>query len=147
MSLPVHTFSLHLLYHRMSPPQNLTLQPLAFFKTLLLQLFFFHQNLQFFLPSIFLLCYFYFLSLYWHPLISFYLKEKKCLFHLTLPFSSYNNITSHSSVLHAMTSWLLCAPLPLISLAAFFLFPSTEIEFCKFIKDLFLLSQSSTFSL
>lgn len=37
-----------------------------------------------------------------------------------------------------MTSWPLCAPLSLISFAGFLLFPVIQIEFCKFIKDLFL---------
>lgn len=67
--------------------------------------------------SIFLHCCFHFPSLYRYMLVFFIWKKKKCFFHPTLPFSSYNNIFSHCSLLHAMAAWPLCAPLSLIRLA------------------------------
>ena len=55
ISLLFHTFSLYLLYHRVSPSQNLTLQPPVFVKTSL-QLFLLSP--EYFLPAFNL----------WHPL-------------------------------------------------------------------------------
>ena len=146
ISLLFHTFSLYLLYHRVCPSQNVTLQPPAFVKTSLQLLLlspeyflpaFNLPSLLFPFPQSLLVCTGFLLSK----------RKKKCLFHVLLPFISYNNITSPGSVPHAMTSWPLCAPFSLISFADFLFFPVTQIEFCKFIKDLFLLSQSSTFCL
>lgn len=116
ISLPLHTFSLHLLSHNVSS-SKLNPSPSCLLQDFTPPTTPFYQNLQFFLSSIFLHCCFHFPSLYRYMLVFFFWKKKKCFFYPTLPFSSYNNISSHCSVLHAMAAWPLCAPLSLIRLA------------------------------
>lgn len=122
ISLLFHTFSLHLLDHRVSPPQNLTLQPPAFVKASPLQLFLLSP--EYFLPAFNLPSLLFPFPQSLLTCIGFLLskRKKKCLFHVILPFSSYNNITSRGGVPHAMTSWPLSAHLSLTGLAGFYFF-------------------------
>lgn len=110
VSLPLHTFSLHLLSHRMFPLQILTLQCFTLSRLHSFNYLLFHQNLQFFLPSIFFtFCFCFPPSLDTYTGL-FYLKEKEMFISSNTPFSSYNNISSLKVGLHMQCLSSLCVP-------------------------------------